>query len=903
MQRDPYAGIARPEDDEEDPYAGIARMEDGERRNNRFQIARRATYDFFQDAADRLAPVPVIGQGASALVRGGSEIALGDRTRSATPGASGAALNAYLWGAGNEAQGGLAAAVQPIRSAMGEQGVSPGQAYVNQSQAAQAELDRQRAEAPVSTMALEGVTGALNPLNVLGAGYISRGSGLLGGALRSAAVGAPVGATVGFFEDRGGVLDRLDGAAFGAGAGAILGGGAPLIVDGTSRLGMATVRFGARAYRNLRGNRPLSGEQAGAWSMILREAQEAGLSEQDIMRRLDDLERAGLDDEQAMFELLGGNAVERARGGVVTGNPSALQGRDRINARQTRQPQRVEQRLREGLGSDGSEFEGVREALDSPTPRETELYNQFREQPGVERLGPVLRDEAGRPQRYFHGTTEDFAEFSDAARGSSTRANSARLGHFFTDDPFEAAGYADLSATNRSPEAALLRRADTALKRAQRTNRPQDWDAYEQLIIQAEDASANSSGLAGQNIRPVYLRARSPADWNDVGRVADMDGQFSSQIEQFQRDGADAVRLNRIQDAATLNDTPTNHVVVSRADQIVPAIGGAAQLDELFQVPLFREAVESAQGSARARDGVNVVVDGQVSPDALQRVYSQLGRMARSARQAGDNVREGDLLGLQGRLRSFIDAQYPGGIHEAARTEAAQRFASQEAMDLGRDIFRLENARNPEALARRVQAMSPEELQRFRIGVARGVVDQMNTAPRSTVPVNGQVIASEARDASNPISRFWNRADRQEALRAAFANEAEFERFVRAMAIEGDRAAIFPRISPRTQGSSSIANARAGAVSDGIQDIADTASGNWLSPVLRRFQRSAAQGNPMQEIEIQRILWDTVPNRRAELISQLEIRGLISRQQGQSLRASLLLAAPTTAGAVNATQN
>lgn len=835
--------------------------EEAERRNNRFQIARRATYDFFQDAADRLAPLPVIGQGASALVRGGSEIALGDRTRSAAPGASGAALNAYLWGAGNEAQGALAAAVQPIRSAMGEQGVTPGQAYVDQSQAAQAELDRQRAEAPVSTMALEGVTGALNPLNVLGAGYISRGSGLLGGALRSAAVGAPVGATVGFFEDRGGLVDRLDGAAIGAATGAILGGGAPLIVNGTSRLGMATVRFGARAYRNLRGNRPLSGEQAGAWSMILREAQEAGLSEQDIMRRLDDLERAGLDDEQAMFELLGGNAVERARGGVATGNPDALQGRARINARQTRQPQRVQQRLREGLGSDGSEFESARTALDSPTPRETELYNQFREQPGVPRRVGPLDDIAEAAQNGAPASLEDIVQ-SIQARG------------------------VDLSVT---PAPGNILRVNKIVVPENARGQGIGSGAMQQLIDYAD-----------QNNMTVALTPSGDFG-GDVARLR----QFYGDLGFVPNRGRN--RVFETQEAFIREPRPTSQPR-SQAQPIAPRsqspnAQGVQALEDLFQVPLFREAVESAQGSARARDGVNVVVDGQVSPDALQRVYSQLGRMARSARQSGDNVREGDLLGLQSRLRDFIDTQYPNGIHEAARTEAAQRFASQEAMDLGRDIFRLENARNPEALARRVQAMSPEELQRFRIGVARGVVDQMNTAPRSTVPVNGQVIASEARDASNPISRFWNRADRQEALRAAFANEAEFERFVRAMAIESDRAAIFPRISPRTQGSSSFANVRAAAISDGVQDLADTASGNWLSPVLRRFQRSAEQGNPMQEMEIQRILWDTVPNRRAELISQLEIRGLISRQQGQSLRASLLLAAPTTTGAINATQN
>lgn len=858
MQQDPYVGIARRDDDRDDPYAGIARREEDERRGNRFNTARQLTYNLFQEVADSVEGTPVIGPGSSAFARGTGELAFGDRTRSATPGVSGVAANGFAWGANNELQGLIAGAVQPIRSAMGEQGVTPGQAYQQQSQAAQADLLAARAEAPIASAGLELLTGLLNPLNRVGGNFIGRGRGLIGGSMRSAAVAAPTGTVVGFLEDEGNFVDRLDGAAAGGTAGAVIGSGAPLIINGVSRLGMGMTRLASRAYRTLRSGRQLNADEAGAWSRLLREAEEAGVSEQDIMRRLEQLERTGLGDEEAMFEVLGGNAVESARGGVLTGNPDAIQGRQQINLRQTRQPQRVQQQLREGIGSDGSNFDNTRLTLDSPTPRENELYATFEAQPGVSRPQPAREvplesedfsnwfagsravDEAGNPLPVYHGTNRQFSDF-DASQIADNGRRTTLLGdgNYFSSSQEGAANYGD-----RVIEARLNLRAPRT----------------------------NETGLMDQRLGPYdgVIAQGAPGSRGDELYLTALD---NSQIAQ-----------------------------VSNGNARLPAVPGNEALEGFMQNPRFARLAREAAQDVFDETGQRVsLTDGEIPPRLFDAIKRRMDRQIKDARRNGNSATWRPLERLRERFVGFADEVFPD--YAPARAVAEERLSAKEALELGRDIFRTENVRNTEVLARRVQGMTPEQLQAFRTGVARGVVDQMNASPRSAVPVNGRVVVSEARDASNPISRFWNRADRQEALRAAFGDEQTFERFVDAMAIETDRAATFPRVSPRTQGSSTAANQRAEAVSDGVQDASEALSGNWLSPLLRRVRGAAAKGNPAQEAEIQRILWDTVPNRRAELIAELEARRLISADRARALEASFMLSAPASTGLLNATQN
>lgn len=202
--------------------------------------------------------------------------------------------------------------------------------------------------------------------------------------------------------------------------------------------------------------------------------------------------------------------------------------------------------------------------------------------------------------------------------------------------------------------------------------------------------------------------------------------------------------------------------------------------------------------------------------------------------------------------------------------------------------------------------MTEQQRQAFRQGVARGVVDQMNAAPRNVVQAGGENIPT-ARDASNPISRFWNRADRQEALRAAFGNEDEFARFVRRMAVEGDRAEAFRLVSTRTQGSPTQGNQAAARMSSGLGDVAEAASGNTLGVAFRRAQQilNGRRGNWTPEIErdLQEILWSTVPEQRARLLQVLQSRNIISADQAASINLARTQSARLTNAAIQGREN
>lgn len=859
MQQDPYAGIAR-RDDERDPYEGIARRDEAARAQagNRFETARQATYGFFDNAADRLEGIPAVGGGASAFVRGVNELALGDRTRSATPGASGVASNGFTWGANNELQGAVAGAVQPIRSAMGERGVSPGQAYVQQSQAARSDLERTRSQAPLASAGLEFLTGAVNPLNRIGVGYIGRGKGLFGGAARTAAVGAPTGMAVGFLEDSGNAVERLDGAAVGGTVGAVAGFTLPVLTNYGARGAQGMSRLAMRSIRKLRQGADMTADEAGAWSMVLREAREAGVSEADILDELNRLQRAGMDEDQAVFELLGGNAVERARGGVAAGDPSALQGRNRINQRQTRQPERVRNSLNEGLGSDGSDFQQAADDLARPTQRETELYSEFRDQPGVERAkppqevpldGPEFQswfagsravDEAGNPLPVFHGTDRQFSDFDmSAVAGNGRRTQLLGPGHYFTTDAEQAAKY-------------------------------------------------------GSRVVEGRLRLRAPR--TQVEGVLDgRAGPYDGTIAQGTPGTRDGERVVTALDNSQIAQ-------VANGEARLPGVAGNDALEGFFDNPRFSRIARDAAQDVMDETGQRVnVQSGEVSPALFDAIKRRMDRMINDAEGGAmrATAQSRPLRELRDRFVGFADEAFPN--YAPARAEAQQRLSQAEALREGRDIFRAQNTRNPGEVSQRVSSMTPEQQRRYRQGVAAGVMDQVNSAPRPVLEADGRVISSGDQDAPNAIGRFWNRADRQEALRAAFPDESQFGTFADRMAIEQNRSNVFRRVSPRTQGSSTLANARAAAMQDGLQDAADVGTGNWMAPIMRRLQRRARAGDTQLNSEIQRIIWDTVPNQRQNLINALEAERIISNDQARALSVSLRLAAPVTAGAVNAT--
>jgi GNAT superfamily N-acetyltransferase len=744
-------------------------------------------------------------------------------------------------GFGDEIVGGLSAAGAALT------GGDSGQAYRQNTDAVRAEMAANRQAAPLSTFGAEALGGAAT--GNVGSGFVRNASTRLGMAGRTAAVGAGYGAVTGTGEADGGVGQRAVGGAIGGTLGGVLGAGAPLTLEGGVRVGRAGLRLLDRAINSRGAGREMTRNQRRALNQLISEAEGAGRPPAEILRRIDELREAGASAEQTVAELLGEPGINRAAGGVLTGNADALQGRARVNQRQAQQPARVRGYLQEGIGATGSEFPTARAELDVPNPRETELYTAFRDQPGIPRQG------------------------SGAA---SQRQNASSLADQIKSD-------LGLRAFDVSESNGIITVNRIVVPEGERGG-GLGTDAMNRLMRYADET--------GQTV------ALTPS------------GDF----------GGSVPRLRRFYEGFGFqNNKGSNRVYETRESMVAfPRTGassaGAApsqteRINEFFDNPRFARIANEAAQDVMDSTGQRVNIEaGEVSPEVFDAIKRRMDRLISDAEGGAqrNTAASRPLRALRSRFLAFADEVFPN--YAPARAEGQLRLSAREALIEGRQIFRTENVRNPEEIAARVAQMTPEQLRRFRQGVARGVVDQMNTAPRNVIEAGGQVVESGSRDAANPILRFWNRADRQEALRAAFGNEETFLRFVRRINIEGDRAADFRRMSPTTQGSPTQRNAIATGLSDGtrmVADLGEAASGNPIGPILRRITEFASgDRTPAQiEREIQRILWASPEDIAPQLLSVLERRGVITAAQAASLENARMLAAPATNALIQSTQN
>ncbi len=742
-------------------------------------------------------------------------------------------------GFGDEIVGGLSAAGAALT------GGDSGQAYRQNTDAVRAEMAANRQAAPLSTFGAEALGGAAT--GNVGSGFVRNASTRLGMAGRTAAVGAGYGAVTGTGEADGGVGQRAVGGAIGGTLGGVLGAGAPLTLEGGVRVGRAGLRLLDRAINSRGAGREMTRNQRRALNQLISEAEGAGRPPAEIMRRIDELRAAGASTEQTVAELLGEPGINRAAGGVLTGNADALQGRARVNQRQAQQPARVRGYLQEGIGATGSEFPTARAEIDVPTPRETELYTAFRDQPGVERASAGASD----GDLYFR---------PDALRLAQERGRV----RYMSPTDFLAVTPAGSDPQKKATVRALMD-SDTP---------------FNDLPFLSVDESGRVVGHEGRH------RARA------LG----IRGVQQIPVEMRGAQNPEVLLQQSIPGAAGVNEV---------------RLGGEStrRLESFFENPRFAGIAEQAAQDVMDETGQRVRVDaGEVAPELFDAIKRRMDRAINDAEGGAtrNTAASRPLRALRRRFVDFADEVFPN--YAPARAEGQLRLSAREALIEGRQIFRTENVRNPEEIAARVAQMTPEQLRRFRQGVARGVVDQMNTAPRNVIEAGGQVVESGSRDAANPISRFWNRADRQEALRAAFGNEETFLRFVRRINIEGDRAADFRRMSPTTQGSPTQRNAIATGLSDGtrmVADLGEAASGNPIGPILRRITEFASgDRTPAQiEREIQRILWASPEDIAPQLLSVLERRGVITAAQAASLENARMLAAPATNALIQSTQN
>jgi hypothetical protein len=141
----------------------------------------------------------------------------------------------------------------------------------------------------------------------------------------------------------------------------------------------------------------------------------------------------------------------------------------------------------------------------------------------------------------FHGTAETIASFNPDRRGDLTKAESARIAHWFVDDPKTASGYAELAAG--FPVQRLIEQSQAA-------ERAGKWDLAHDLMAQAENLE-QGGGAGGQNVLPSILRGKFKEFDADGAMMADLsESQLADWTKQARREGFDGVKIANLSDEA-----------------------------------------------------------------------------------------------------------------------------------------------------------------------------------------------------------------------------------------------------------------------------------------------------------------------------------------------------------------
>jgi hypothetical protein len=190
-------------------------------------------------------------------------------------------------------------------------------------------------------------------------------------------------------------------------------------------------------------------------------------------------------------------------------------------------------------------------------------------------------DASGNPVMVYHGTADPIEQFSKEKLGESTRAQSAKQGFFFQDNPAYARNYADYAANDARVQA-LVDKAFAAEKRG-------NFDEYDDFIRQAEELEVTQRKEygAGQNIYPAYLDMKNPFVFDAKGEsYTYIEDSLTNIIKKAKREGHDGVIFRNLDDIPGRTNAVSDHYVVFEPEQIKSAVSDpqmAGLLDEPAQ--------------------------------------------------------------------------------------------------------------------------------------------------------------------------------------------------------------------------------------------------------------------------------------------------------------------------------
>ncbi|HEY2851127.1 MAG TPA: hypothetical protein VGI97_14710 [Gemmatimonadaceae bacterium] len=277
------------------------------------------------------------------------------------------------------------------------------------------------------------------------------------------------------------------------------------------------------------------------------------------------------------------SAIDTGTGATWTGlKPGAMKAMGRIAARAKTIAKLEAEMTKRGMDHAEAYMSGTRNAVNQePTGFE---FNQaakpvVTETPEFKKWfgkSKVVKDD-GTPLEVYHGTVGDFSEFDAGKLGDTTRANSAKIGFFFTDSPRVADSYAHYAATDNAV-LKIMEEADAAEKRGDWQTHDAKVEEYEKL--EAQFRADTESRMRGQNVVPVYLSMKKPAVVDAKGEsFAGFEGSLTELIRKAKADGKDGVIIRNLDDAAGLSNVVADHYVVFKPEQIKSSTGNTGAFD------------------------------------------------------------------------------------------------------------------------------------------------------------------------------------------------------------------------------------------------------------------------------------------------------------------------------------
>jgi hypothetical protein len=163
------------------------------------------------------------------------------------------------------------------------------------------------------------------------------------------------------------------------------------------------------------------------------------------------------------------------------------------------------------------------------------------------------------PETVYHGTAGDIRSFEPETYGGSvTKANSAKMGTWFSDNPSVSAGYARMAAED-APVQRLIDQSNEAGRRG-------DFNTQERLISEAEELELGGSLInsGGQNVMPMRVRGNLFEVDVEGATMSDLDdSQLYKWAQEAKGQGFDGLKIKNFSDNADYGTyTPATHYLI-----------------------------------------------------------------------------------------------------------------------------------------------------------------------------------------------------------------------------------------------------------------------------------------------------------------------------------------------------